>query len=128
DELRVHVDLERVRPPLRHLAEAVDQGQVLRPVVRGRADVAMAAPQPHALVVLDHHAQAGRAGVAASGAVREEPQDLHATTRTRPQLSHWTRPARRIACIPLDVTVTRQARHWPLTTSATRSARRLRTR
>src|SRR5439155_26929351 len=104
------------------VAQALDQGQVLGLVVGGRADVAVAAPQAHALVVLDDHAQTGRTGVAAGAAVREQPERLHATTRMRPQLSQWTRPPRRSVCMPLDVTWTRQPWHWPPTTWATRSA------
>ncbi len=73
----------------------------------------MQASQPHLLVVLDDDAQAGRARVSASRAIRVEMQNLlQASTRMRPQFSQCTisSPWRSI-CMPRDVTVTRHAVH-----------------
>src|SRR5207249_4570137 len=96
-----------------------NQRQVLRAVVGGRADVLAAPPQAHALGVLDHEPEPGRPRIASGGTVGEQANGPHATTRIRPQLSHWSSPARRRTCMTFEVTATGQAWHWFPTTSAT---------
>ena len=70
----------------------------------------MEGPEPHALLVFDHDANACRSGIASRRAVSAQAQCFQDITRMRPQFSQLTiwSPLRN-ACIPEDVTVTWQA-------------------
>src|SRR5450759_1488986 len=129
DQFRVQVDLQAIRFPLRHRLEPVDQSVILGFVVGGLADEAMKCPQPDPLVVFDDHTDGGKARVASGRAVCAQAKDpLQASTRIRLQCSHWTRSSSpfRNTCIPEEVTVTRQAVHWLLSTLATAGWARVR--
>src|SRR5207247_4474034 len=120
DELGVEVDLQAVRLPVLYSLQTLDQRVVLGLVVGRDAKPPVEAAQAHSVLVLDHHADAGRAGIAARRAVGEEPKNLQAITRIRLQFSQLTTTCPlRSACMPEDVTVTWHARHWLWSTSAT---------
>src|SRR5712691_3854800 len=112
NELGVEVDLEPVRLPVSDRLQAFNQGLVFGLVVGRDAEKTVERAQPHAVVVLDDDSQRRRSRVAASTPVHAQPQRCQASTRIRPQFSQCTisSPCRSI-CMPLDVTVTRQAEH-----------------
>ena len=120
-ELRVEVNLKPIRLPLRHRLQPLDEGLVLGFVVGGLSDIPVQSAEPKSLVILDDHADPGRARIPAGRAVREQAQRLQASTRMRLQFSQWTSSSTplRNSCMPEDVTVTRQAVHWLFRTLAT---------
>ncbi len=111
-QLGIQINLEPVWFPIFGGLEAVKQGVVLGFVVGHPPEISVEPSEAHAALVLDHDADGGVARIAPGGAVREEPQDLQAITRMRPQFSHWTMASPlRSSCMPDDVTVTWHSWH-----------------